>query len=123
MRVYLDTNTLIKEGWPRVSVKLREMLALSRASQITVVMPEAVEREMKAHWFRELETRLTELTNIESKFADTMDQIEEDRGQMAGDLFDENSARNKYAEIVEKLKSEWGIISAPLTSVPLDTLF
>jgi hypothetical protein len=58
MRIYLDTNILLKEGWPEISVKLREMLTLSRGSQISVVLPEAVEREVRAHWFRDMEMRL-----------------------------------------------------------------
>jgi hypothetical protein len=75
MRIYLDTNILLRERWPAISVKLREMLTLTRASQISVVMPEAVKREMKAHWFRELDARLTKLTAAERDFGATLDEI------------------------------------------------
>ncbi len=123
MRVYLDTNILIKESWPTISVKLREMLILARASQISVVMPEAVEREVKAHWSRDLHERLNRLTKAERDFAETIEGVGLDSGPATEDFFQFESALNKYAEVVEELKSEWSITSAVLPPVPLDSLF
>ncbi|HEV3330626.1 MAG TPA: hypothetical protein VG096_06585 [Bryobacteraceae bacterium] len=39
------------------------------------------------------------------------------------DLFDIDLAKDKYTEVVDKLKSEWRIVSAPLSSLPLDHFF
>jgi predicted nucleic acid-binding protein len=123
MRIYLDTNVLIKEGWPDISVKLREMLILARASQIGVVVPEAVEREVKAHWFRELKKRLMELAKAEYAFSAKIEALGLDSNPTTEELFDFEFALSKYAEVVEELKTEWGIVSAPLPSVALDRLF
>lgn len=123
MRIYLDTNILLAEGWPRISVKLREMLTLARGSQISVVLPEAVEREVKAHWLRDLEEQLTELTAAERHFGALTSNIGWDAEPTTKELFDLDSAGDKYIEVVDKLKSEWCIISAPLNPVPLDGLF
>jgi hypothetical protein len=122
MRIYLDTNVLLK-GWPDISVKLREMLALARATKISVVVPEAVEREVKAHWLRELQERLKELVKTERKFAATIEKIGLDSGPTTEEQCDFDSAGSKYDEVVEELKTEWGIVSAPLPSVTLDRLF
>jgi hypothetical protein len=117
MRIYLDTNIWLKEGWPEISVKLREMLTLSRGSEISVVLPEAVEREVKAHWHRDMKIKLKKLTAAELTFGATIEGIGLDLGPTIEESFDLDSAGDKYIEAVDKLKREWCLISTPLNPV------
>src|SRR5512142_2542081 len=50
--LYLDANILRNEGWPRISAKLENVLSLARSVNVTVNLPEAVERELEANWMR-----------------------------------------------------------------------
>lgn len=132
MRIYLDTNILIRERWPDISVKLRGMLNLTRTLQVSVVLPEAVEREIKAHWFRELENELAGFRNAESRFHRVLNTVVTDRDLflVSGpvDFFyespvDESTVEDNYAAKVEGLKNEWRVASAPLSPVGLDAPF
>jgi hypothetical protein len=51
-RIYLESNVLIESQWPRVSVKLRELIGLARAVNIEISVPEPVQTEVEAHFFR-----------------------------------------------------------------------
>jgi hypothetical protein len=123
VRIYLDTNILIQAGWPSISVKLRSLLTLSRALQLSVVIPEPVEREMKANWFRDLETRLTKLTKEECSFVAVLNDIVEDREPPHYDHFDLGSIEGDYDRTVQSVKDEWRIGTTPFSSASLDDLF
>jgi len=132
MRIYLDTNILIRERWPEISVRLRGMLNLTRVLQVSVVLPEAVEREIEAHWFRELKNELTSFKNAESRFHRVLNTVATDSHifLLSGPVdfyydspLDESTMEGNYTAKVEELKKEWRVTSAPLSPVELDKLF
>lgn len=53
-RIYWDTNILIHEKWPDVSAAMAQALSLGNSLKVEAVLLEPVERELEAHWRRDL---------------------------------------------------------------------
>jgi hypothetical protein len=121
LRIYLDTNVLFKERWPVLGAKLRGMLNLARALNLSVVIPDAVEREVKAHWFLELTKRRKKLQSDEATFLDMLNDVREADSQC--DWIDIGAVEKDYDRRIERIRADWCIGSAPFDLVPIHVLF
>jgi PIN domain len=61
--LYLDTNVLLRAGWPSASVELNNALLLASWWGVPVFIPEPVSMEAEAHWVRAVQKKVTALEN------------------------------------------------------------
>jgi PIN domain len=122
LRIYLDTNILLRENWPRPGAKLRSLLTLARALQFDVAIPEAVEREVKAHWFRALDEQRGKLEAARDSLLKQLSKIKADDDLQLYD-WDPDSLETRYGRCVEAVQSEFPLLSAPMTPVSLYDCF
>jgi PIN domain len=56
----LDSNCLIKEGWPEVSTTFRNLSTAAQYRNVRLIMLDSVEQELEAHYIREFRDRANE---------------------------------------------------------------
>jgi hypothetical protein len=54
-RLYIDSSTLIANGWPEPRAELQTILRMAQVVDATVFLPETVEAECEAEWVRRLD--------------------------------------------------------------------
>jgi hypothetical protein len=121
--LYFDTNILFREGWPRVSAKLENLLSLAQSIGVTVYLPEAVERELEARWLRAY-------TEKWGKLQEHLDPLQKHLNRLAAarvpspTMPEFTEVQTVYGESVNDTKKTWQIGTAPIpelgTAVLLD---
>jgi hypothetical protein len=108
-RVYFDTQPLRQARWPFVSTKLSVISKLADWLGVSLFLPQAVEDELEAHWFRDFDEKKKELER-------KLKAINEDFDGIASPLkisgtSSEVQMRKKYRAIAKKLKPQLKIKS------------
>ena len=65
--IYFDSNELLSNGWPDLSVKLSNLLYVGRGWGIQPFIPEAVLDETESHWWRAVEARTSSLDSAKKE--------------------------------------------------------
>lgn len=61
--IYLDTNILIRSGWPSPLAKVHNLLMLAKWWRVPVFLPEPVAIEAEEHWLRGVRDKIVGLRN------------------------------------------------------------
>src|ERR1700678_2405542 len=65
--LYLDTNVLIRSGWPSPQPKLNNFLMLAGWWSVPAFLPEPVVMEAEEHWVRGVRDKIASLRNAEKQ--------------------------------------------------------
>jgi hypothetical protein len=117
-RLYLDTTILRRSNWPHVSAELTFLLELARNFAIEVFIPEAVEIEREAQWFRDLGSASQKLGAAADKLALSLEAVASPRIDIAPRDLDVLRAAFKAQSDAAKAANEIGIIPITGRSVP-----
>lgn len=120
-RIYFDTNILRTVQWPRLSSKLESVLGLARALVIDVLIPDAVEHELEAHWLREGNELSRKATSAISDLRKHISAVTSDRIELP--LPERPRLLEEYRRKVQEVRLEWKIQSVPMTTRPLVDFF
>jgi hypothetical protein len=119
--VYLDTEALRSQGWPRLSTKMAALLRYSKLMGFDVVLPAPVEVEYEHQWM----TAFGEALMAHEKTQRTL----AGHATAAGTRIDSPPVpdvvrvRLAYQTTVTRLKEEYGILNIPFPQVATEVLF
>src|SRR5262249_27818984 len=120
-RLYFDSDVLIAAGWPRLSADLENLLEVSAASGIAVLLPAAVEVELERRWQRELDEKANAVRSkvqaVEAHFRGI------GTSEIIINLPDGVKALDNYIAIVNKLKAKYRLTTVKFTERPVADIF
>jgi predicted nuclease with RNAse H fold len=119
-RLYLDTTVLRKSNWPHISAELSFLLESARNFGIEVFLPEVVEREREAQWFRDFTAASQKLDAAADKLAVSLGAVGADRAAIPNQNLDALKAR--YRTQADEEKARGGIRTVPITARPITEL-
>ncbi len=125
--IYLDTQVLAAQGWPRESSEMHVFLFLAQLLGVNVFLPEGVEIERRRQWpsemkklIRALETNWKQLDDSCKVFAEMNFSV----GSAAPlKIPAEHETTNSYDRLSDDLKQRWTIQTIPLTTRDSTELF
>ena len=125
--VYLDTQVLAAQGWPRESSEMHIFLFLAQLLGVTVFLPEGVEIERRRQWPGEMK-RLIKTLETNWKQLDGSCKVFAEMNFSVGSAAPlkiplEHETTNSYDRLSGDLKQRWGIQTIPLATRDSTELF
>jgi hypothetical protein len=120
--IYLDTNVLVESRWPKVSVKLGNVLSLASQFGIPVFIADPVEQEAQEVSMRSIRRSVADLEGAEREYRRQSESISGEAYvvQRSADL---GSLRARYVELAQASKAMHRIQAIPLASRNVDAFF
>jgi PIN domain len=118
--IYLDTNVLIAQGWPRPSILLNNVLRYAAVWGIQTLLPDPVTKEAEDHWLRDVKRGISEFDGAQKNLQRLASPIP---CEVKGEHTPVEKLLEGYrAKVAETLK-EYAIIQVPFTKRPLEDVF
>lgn len=118
MRLFFDTNIMIAAGWPRISVKLENILKVAHKLDVIVELPQAVQIELKRNFRERMRKNLSVVSPLLQEF-----NWVQGRPKDAVDLATEEELCLCYEKTVQKLLDDWRFNTTRMPAIDASTLF
>lgn len=117
--VCFDTNVLLGAGWPRLSAQMQTVLRTAEILGTTPILPAAVERELAAHWERELGEKMGRLEAEANKVRQVLRAVRLN----PPDVSAPTSSADAYRATVREVQREWKFKGIPFPDLSLAEAF
>lgn len=118
--IYVDTNVLIKQGWPSPSIMLNNVFRFAAWWKIQILLPDAVIKEAEDHWLRDVKRGIAELASAQR-------DLQRLASPIPCETKEEHTAVEKlleeYRKKVEETLKEYAIIRVPFTKRTTEEVF
>lgn len=119
--IFLDTEPLIKSGWPSLSSTLKTIAERSLQLGITVFIPDAVEAEIEEHLIRDYNKLFEDISSAVRK-------ANRQFGYLSGEEFSvalpsPSRLRERYRQASQASRTECGIKTVPFGHATLESVF
>jgi hypothetical protein len=118
--LYLDTNALLAGNWPAPTLRLENLLALTMWLDVSVFIPEPVEREVEQHWLREVRDSSAGLQGSIENFRRITRRVS---GTAKVDSEDEIALVERYRALAASNKKAFRISMSPMPNRSLSEFF
>jgi hypothetical protein len=118
--LYFDSNELLANGWPDLSVKLSNVLQVGQWWKVEPFIPMPVLDETEAHWLRTVETQASRIASAKRELERIVRPIECDVSIQLTDL---DQLRSRYRVVRDEAVKKYRINVIPYANRPAEFFF
>lgn len=118
--IYLETEVLVRSGWPALSVEMENVFKLAHLWEIPIFLPEPVERQIEERCIRQLVSSAAALNGAVKKTARLLSPL---KLTATAECANEEDFRRAYRRAADDIKRIFRIAAIPFSSHKVSGLF